>query len=89
MRTTVRIDDDLFRELKDQAHKEGVSLAKLFDRTVRLGLQALKNGGAASRKPYREKAFSTGVPMIDISKVNQFLADEDSEEFIRKMQQGL
>ncbi len=88
MRTTVRIDDDLFRELKDQAHKEGVSLAKLFDRTVRLGLQALKKNISASSKPYREIPFSMGAPLIDISKVNQFLDDLDAEEFIRKMNAG-
>ncbi len=88
MRTTVRIDDDLFRELKARAHQEGVSMAKLFDRMVRLGLQTLKNGGGAPRKLYREKPFSTGVPLIDISKVNQFLDELDSEEYIRKMRLG-
>lgn len=88
MRTTVRLDDDLLRELKVQAHKEGVSLAKLFERTVRLGLQTLKNGGAAHRKPYREKTFSTGVPFIDLTKTSQILAEMDNEEFIRKMQSG-
>jgi hypothetical protein len=89
MRTTVRIDDDVFRELKEQAHREGISMAKLFDRAIRLGLQALQKSNNLSRKPYREKPFSTGAPLIDISKVRQFLDDEDAEEFRRKMQEGL
>jgi hypothetical protein len=88
MRTTVRIDDDVFRELKEQAHKEGISMAKLFDRAVRLGLQALKNGGGAPRKPYKEKTFSTGVPLIDISKVNEFLDEEYVQDFLCQMQNG-
>lgn len=88
MRTTVRIADDVFRELKEQAHKEGISMAKLFDRAVRLGLQALKNSGGVPRKLYREKPFSTGVPLIDISKVRQFLDDEDAEEFRRKVREA-
>jgi hypothetical protein len=86
MRTTVRIDDDVFRELKEQAHKEGISMAKLFDRAVRLGLQALKNGGGAPRKPYREKTYSMGVPLVDLTKVNEYLAELENEDFIRKMQ---
>jgi hypothetical protein len=86
MRTTVRIDDDVFRELKEQAHKEGISMAKLFDRAVRLGLQTLKNGGGAPRKPYKEKTYSMGVPSIDLTHVNEFLAELENEDYIRKMQ---
>jgi hypothetical protein len=82
MRTTVRIDDDVFRELKEQAHKEGISMAKLFDRAVRLGLQALKNGGGAPRKPYKEKTYSMGVPLVDLTKANQVYADLLDEDFI-------
>jgi hypothetical protein len=89
MRTTVRIDDDVFRELKEQAHKEGISMAKLFDRAVRLGLQALQRGDNLPRKLYREKPFSTGAPLIDLTKVRHFLDEEDAEEFRRKMQEGL
>lgn len=88
MRTTVRIDDDLFRELKDRAHKEGISLAKLFDRIVRLGFQTLKKGEDTRPKPYREKAFSTGVPLIDVTKARQVLDELDDEERIRKMRLG-
>jgi hypothetical protein len=78
----VRIDDDVFRELKEQAHKEGISMAKLFDRAVRLGLQALKNGGGAPRKPYKEKTFSTGAPLVDLTKANQIYAEMLDEDFI-------
>ena len=88
MRTTVRIDDDLFRELKDQAHKEGVSLAKLFDRTVRLGLQALKNGGGTPPKPYLGKTYSMGVPLVDLTKANQLSAELEDEEIIKKLRLG-
>lgn len=85
MRTTVRIDDDLLRDLKEQAHKEGVSMAILFDRAVRAGLKALKNGDNAPRKPYREKTYDMGVPYVDLTKTSQILADLDDEEFLRKI----
>jgi hypothetical protein len=88
MRTTVRIDDEIFRELKEQAHKEGISMAKLFDRAVRLGLQALKNGNGTPRKPYREKTYSMGVPLVDLTKANQLAAELEDEEIIKKLRLG-
>lgn len=84
----MRIDDDVFRELKEQAHKEGISMAKLFDRAVRLGLQALKNGGGAPRKPYKEKTYSMGVPLVDLTKANQLAAELEDEEIIKKLGLG-
>jgi hypothetical protein len=47
MRTTVRIDDDLLRELKDRAHREDISLTKLLDRVIR---QGMTSGEVAHRK---------------------------------------
>lgn len=88
MRTTVRIDDDVFRELKEQAHQEGISMAKLFDRAVRLGLQALKNGGDTPRKPYKEKTYSMGVPLVDLTKANQLAGELEDEEIIKKLSLG-
>jgi hypothetical protein len=88
MRTTVRIADDVFHELKEQAHKEGISMAKLFDRAVRLGLQALKTGGGAQRKPYREKTYSMGVPLVDLTKANQLAGELEDEEIIKKLSLG-
>lgn len=88
MRTTVFIDDDLFRELKDQAHKEGVTLDKLFDRTVRLGLQALKNGDGTPPKPTFVKTYSMGVPLVDLTNANQLAAELEDEEIIKKLRLG-
>jgi len=88
MRTTVRVDDDLMRELKEHAHKEGVSLAQLFNKTVRAGLDVLKNGNSTRKKPYREKPFNTGKPKVDLTKALQLAAELEDAEIIKKLRLG-
>lgn len=78
MRTTVRIDDDLLRRLREQAHREEIS-AKLIDRILRCGLAALPRGKKASR-PYREKAFHMGEPKAPIDKALALAASLEDEE---------
>ena len=85
MRTTVRVDDDLMQELKDLAHKEGISLAQLFNRTVRVGLEAVKSRSSKAKKAYREKTFNTGKPKVDLTKALQLAADIEDLEVIKKM----
>jgi len=67
MRTTVRIDDDLLRDLKQQAQREGTSLAKLLNRVLRRGMSALSRQTKPVR-PYREKTFRMGRPKVDLDK---------------------
>jgi hypothetical protein len=43
MRITVRIDDELHRELKERAREEGSTLGETFNRIVRLGYQAFQH----------------------------------------------
>jgi hypothetical protein len=87
MRTTVRIDDDLLRDLKDQAHREGTSLAKLVNQTLRRGMGA--GGNAVKRaRPYREKTFDMGPPKMDITKALALAAAMEDEEICRKLAQG-
>jgi predicted HicB family RNase H-like nuclease len=40
MRITVRIDDELHRELKKRAKKEGASLTAVVNQAIRRGLEA-------------------------------------------------
>jgi len=39
-RTTIAIEDDLFRDLKQQAARDGVTLGELVNRMLRRGLRA-------------------------------------------------
>ena len=41
-RTTVRIDDDLMRQLKERAARDSISLTRCLNQLIREGLRALR-----------------------------------------------
>jgi hypothetical protein len=84
MRTTLTIDDDLMRELKEVAHREGVPLKLVVNRALRLGL-----AGAAKpkRRRYRCPTYSMGparIPSLD--KAMAVAAALEDEEIARKLE---
>lgn len=84
MRTTFAIDDDLLRDLKARAEKDQTSLTKLVNRLLRKAV----NGSfpaSALKKPYREKTFSMGQPLVDMTKGLALAAELEDEEIIRKL----
>ncbi len=84
MRTTLRIDDDLLRELKQRAHREKTSLAGLANRVLRSGLRAI-SGPPSPRTPYREKPADLGSPVVDLGKALQVSAAMEDQETLRKI----
>ena len=84
MRTTVQIDDDLLRELKEQAHREGTSLARLINRVLRLGIGAAQQVNKPSR-PYREKTFRMGEPKVNLDKALAISASLEDDEVREKL----
>jgi hypothetical protein len=77
MRTTIRIDDDLLKELRERAFREGQSFTQLINRTIRRGLNA-PDDARAKRGRYREKPISMGTPRIHLDKaLAQAAAMED------------
>jgi hypothetical protein len=87
MRTTVRIDDDLLRELKDRARQEKTTLTRIVNLLLRRGISA--SGDANRRKrPYREKTFAMGRPQVDMTKALALAAQLDDEETIKQLKLG-
>jgi hypothetical protein len=84
MRTTLRIDDDLMRELRDRSHKEKVSLSQLVNRLLRRGLAAAGHP-AKSQTRYRETTFSLGKPAVSLDKSLALAAALEDEEIVEKM----
>lgn len=84
MRTTVRVEDDLLERLKVQARKEKVSLTRLINRTLKVGLQA---GGARrpNRPVYRERTQALGAPRVSLDKALALAAALEDEEIARKL----
>ena len=83
----MRIDDDLLRDLKEQAHREGTSLAKLVNRTLRRGMGASARAGKPPR-PYRQKTYSMGPPKVNLDKALALAAALEDEEICRKLADG-
>jgi hypothetical protein len=84
MRTTVQIDDDLLRDLKEQAHREGTSLVKLMNRVLRRGMIALRQADKPGR-PYREKTFRMGEPKVNLDKALVLSASLEDAEVREKL----
>lgn len=85
MRTTLRIDDDLLRELKELAHQQNVSLGELVNRTIRQGLKVSGRQVATRRRPYREQVFSLGEPRVPLDKALALAASLEDLEVSEKM----
>jgi plasmid stability protein len=82
MRTTIQIDDDLFQDLKERAHREGTSMTRLVNLVLRQGLQASQEGSPI-KSPYREKTFPMGLPKVNLVKALA-LADALEDDEIRE-----
>ena len=86
MRTTVQLDDDLMQDLKEQAPREGTSLARLVNRVLRHGMNALKQDSKPAR-PYRQKTFSMGQPKVNLDKALALAASLEDEEVCEELAQ--
>ena len=79
MRTTVRIEDHLLQDLRRQAERERVSLTKMLNRVLRVGLAALDQQ-KPNRGRYREKTFSMGQAKVDLDRALALAAALEDEE---------
>lgn len=86
MRTTVRIDDDLIRALKERARREDISLSRLLNEAIRRGL----SGAPAQQRKKRfvQKTYKMGRPLMELTKAAALAAAMEDEEILRKMAQG-
>ena len=84
MRTTLTIDDDLIRELREKAHKEGAPFKEIVNRALRVGLEHLDR--PKKTKPYKCKAYSLGYPPgADLDHALNLADRLESEEIARKL----
>jgi hypothetical protein len=66
VRTTIRIDDDLYRAVKERAARSGRTVAAVLEDAVRIGLSPPERG---ERPPFRVEASGSGGlrPGIDLA----------------------
>lgn len=85
MRTTLRIDDGLMRELKQRALSEKTSLTQLVNRVLRTGLDADANGAKTKKRKFRQKTYHMGRPKFDLTKALALADTLGDEAIIEKM----
>lgn len=84
MRTTLTLQDDLARELREKAHREGVPFKEIVNRAIRAGLS--QTDRPRKMKPYKCKAYSLGYPpRAEIDHALELADRLESEEIARKL----
>lgn len=82
MRTTLTLDDDLARELKERARRSGQSFRQVVNDAIRTGLRGLGKPAARAAR-FRVEARHCGDfrPGIDPLKLNQLVDELEAEHF--------
>lgn len=81
MRTTLTLDDDLARELKDLARVSDRSFKEVVNQTLRKGL-SVGDKPATDLPPFEVKPHSSAFrPGIDLEKLNQLYDQLEMEDF--------
>ncbi len=91
MRTTVRIDDDLLRELKLRAERDRTSLTSTVNQALRYGLRA--ESKQKKRKRFVQKTYDMGPCLLDLTQsggiiTNAVIDALEDQEILRKMVAG-
>lgn len=84
MRTTLTIDDDIMKALKQKAHDSGLPVKAVVNMALREGLNEM--GKPKRLKPYKCKTFSLGYPpRADLDRALEVAERLESEEIARKL----
>jgi Ribbon-helix-helix protein, copG family len=86
MRTTLTLDEDVARQLKEKARRSGESFKEVVNSALRQGLaQSKKPGSKFPRFEVTPKAcgFRSGVDVLRLNQLNDELEMEDFERKLR------
>ena len=86
MRTTVNLPDDILHDLKELSCTRKKSLTATVSEVLRAGLAQIAKPPATRR--YREKTYDMGPPKVDLTKALRLAGELETEEILRKMEQG-
>lgn len=87
MRTTITIDDDLMRKLKERAQKTGRSFKDITNSVIRKGLNSSTQ--TPQKGKYHCAEYSLGEPSYyDLDKALEIAEALEDEEIVRKLQLG-
>ena len=73
------------KEIKERAHRDGVSLTSLVNRLIRQGLEVPQETRGKPSRPYREQVFSLGPPRVELDRALALAAALEDEEVAEEM----
>jgi hypothetical protein len=83
MRTTLTLDDDLARRLKEVARQQRLPFKDVVNNLLRKGLAGQET--ARDSEPYRVDAFTSGFrPGVDPLRLNQLLDELDARRALEE-----
>jgi len=82
MRTTLTLDEDIARRLKESARRKQVSFKQVVNETLRLGLSPGRGPRERSRRFRVEAAHCGFYPGIDTGKLNHLADELDAAEYL-------
>ena len=84
MRTTLTLEERLFKELKALAHETNAPFKDVVEKALREGLRSMR--AAPRARPYRAKTFRMGRPTgANLDKALDLAASVEDDELARKL----
>jgi len=78
MRTTIRIDEDLYRKVKERAARTGVTVSELIDNALRDALRPIRGNAELAELPvFGGSGTHPGIDLTDPGSLHD-LMDEGS-----------
>jgi hypothetical protein len=81
VRTTVTLDPDVHRMLRDAEQRSGRPFKQVLNDALRAGLKR----PPARVPPFKQRVFSLGKPKVDLTKAAALAAELEDLEVIAKM----
>jgi len=85
MRTTVTLDNDVVKLLREVTHRQHRSTKAVLNDALRTGLCAKPIAG---RKKINLPTYDMGEPSVDLTKALALASDLEDEEIVRKLALG-
>lgn len=82
MRTTVTIDPDVQELLRKTMRERGEPFKQVLNAALRKGLRA---GGGKRAKPFRQRTFDLGRPLVDLTKALSLATDLDDAAKVARL----
>lgn len=84
MRTTVTLDPDVERLLRNEVRRRGEPFKQILNNAIRQGLKAR----GTPREPFRSLTFDMGAPKVDLTKALALAAELEDEELLRRYERA-